>query len=137
MFFGLHERQLDDKGRVALPVAFRSQLGERLYVAHGANRCLDVWSADLFEQTAAGVAERVRRGELTMGHLRSITHSATEVKVDAQGRIKVDERLREFARLEPSAKVVVTGNYDHLELWSEGVYAEVAARQSNEMALGE
>lgn len=137
MFFGLHERQLDDKGRVALPVAFRNQLGARLYVAYGPNRCLDVWSADQFEQTAAGVAERVRRGELTMANLRAITHSATEVQVDAQGRIKVDERLRAFADLEPSAKVVITGAYDHLELWSEAVYADVDARQSNDMALGE
>lgn len=135
MFFGLHERQLDDKGRVALPVAFRANLGERAYVAFGANRCLDVWAAEQFERSAADIAERVRRGELSMAHQRTIAHSATEVKLDGQGRIKIDERLREFAKLEPSAKVVITGNIDHIELWSESVYDEIADRQSSEMAL--
>lgn len=137
MFFGLHERQLDDKGRVALPVAYRAQIGERLYLTVGASRCIAVWAAEEFERNATDVAERVRRGELSMAHQRSITHSASEVTVDKQGRVKVDERLLDFARLAPSTKAFVTGNYDHLELWSEPVYTEVSERQANEMALGE
>jgi MraZ protein len=137
MFFGLHERQLDDKGRVALPAAFRAGLGERCYVTVGENRCVDVLSAAEFESAAADLRERVKRGELPMARQRALTHSASEVTVDRQGRIKVEERLRDYAQLALSSKVIVTGNYDRIELWSEGVYAEVAARADDELARGD
>ena len=51
MFFGLHERQLDDKGRVALPARYRDGLGDRCFLAFG-DRCLDVHVADEFEASA-------------------------------------------------------------------------------------
>ena len=57
--------------------------------------------------------------------------------VDKQGRITVDEKLREFARIPLSSKVVVAGNLDRVELWSESVYAEIADRGNAEMARGD
>ena len=65
---------------------------------------------------------------------RALAHSATPVTVDRQGRITVDERLREFAQIPLSSKVIVTGNIDCVELWSDTVYREVAERTKAEMA---
>lgn len=137
MFFGHHERQLDDKGRVALPAPFRDGLGERCYLSFGENGCIDVLSAEEFETNAAEIRERVKRGELPMSRQRAITHSATPAVVDRQGRIKVDERLREYAHMTPSSKIVVTGNFDRIELWGESVYAAVSARSNSDLARGE
>ena len=137
MFFGLHERQLDDKGRVALPAAFRNDLGERCYLVIGDSRCIDVYSSDEFEARAREMIEAVKRGEATISRQRALAHSASVATVDKQGRITVDEKLREFARIPLSSKVVVTGNLDRVELWSEGVYAEIADRGNAEMARGE
>lgn len=136
MFFGLHERQLDDKGRVALPAAYRSDLGERCYLVVGDSRCIDVYSAEEFESRARQMIEAVKRGEAPLSRQRSLAHSATVVGVDKQGRITVDERLREFARIPLSSTVVVTGNLDRVEVWSESVYAEIADRGDAEMARG-
>ena len=55
MFFGLHERQLDDKGRVALPAMFRDDLGERCVLVFGDSRCIEVHAADAFEARAAEI----------------------------------------------------------------------------------
>ena len=137
MFFGHHERQLDDKGRVALPAPFRDGLGERCYLSFGENGCIDVLSAGEFEANAAEIRERVKKGELPMSRQRAITHSATPAVVDRQGRIKVDERLRDYAQMALSTKIVVTGNYDRIELWSESVYDTVSARSTSDLARGD
>jgi transcriptional regulator MraZ len=134
MFFGLHERQLDDKGRVALPASFRDDLGDRCVLVFGDSRCIEVHAADAFEARAAELRDDVKRGVATMARQRGLAHSATPVAVDRQGRITVDERLRAFARIPPSSKVIVTGNIDRVELWNDGVYREIAERSSAEMA---
>jgi transcriptional regulator MraZ len=134
VFFGLHERQLDDKGRVALPAPYREQLGDRCVLVFGDSRCIEVHGAESFEARAAELREDVKRGAATIERQRALAHSATAVTVDRQGRITVDERLRGFARIAPSSKVVVAGNIDCVELWSDTVYREVAERSSAELA---
>jgi MraZ protein len=134
MFLGLHERQLDDKGRVALPAAYRDDLGDRCVLVFGDSRCIEVHAADAFEARAAELRDDVKRGAATMARQRALAHSATLVTVDRQGRITIDERLRDFARIPLSSKVIVTGNIDRVELWNDGVYREVADRSSAEMA---
>jgi MraZ protein len=137
MFFGLHERQLDAKGRVALPASYRDDLGERCVLVFGDSQCIEVHAADAFESRATEVREDVKRGAASMLRQRALAHSATPVSVDRQGRITVDERLREFAQIPLSSKVVVTGNIDCVELWSDAVYREVADRTSAEMATAQ
>ena len=137
MFFGLHERQLDDKGRVALPAAFRNDLGDRCYLLIGDSRCIDVYSSDGVRDPRPRDDRRGQAGrgdDLPPARPRPHRHRG---HVDKQGRITVDEKLREFARIPLSSKVVVTGNLDRVELWSESVYAEVADRGNAEMARGD
>ena len=134
MFFGLHERQLDAKGRVALPASYRDDLGERCVLVFGDSQCIEVHAADAFESRATEVREDVKRGAASMLRQRALAHSATPVSIDRQGRITVDERLREFAQIALSSKVIVTGNIDCVELWSDAVYRQVAERTRAEMA---
>lgn len=127
MFVGVHERQLDDKGRLALPSAFRDVLDERCYLVFGEDRCVNVYSKDAFELTARDIADRVRRGELPMSRQRALAHSATTVTIDKQGRVTVGDDLRQYARLLLGSKVVITGNIDWAEVWNLDQYARVAA----------
>ena len=137
MFFGLHERQLDDKGRVALPASFRSDLGDRCYLVVGDSRCIDVYSSDEFENRAREMIEAVKRGDETIERQRALAHSATVATIDKQGRITVEEKLRDFARIPLSSRVVVAGNLDRVELWSEAVYTEIADRGNAVVARGD
>jgi MraZ protein len=134
MFFGLHERQLDDKGRVALPAAYRDDLGDRCVLVIGESRCIEVHAADAFEARATEIRDDVKRGAATIAKQRALAHSATAVTMDRQGRVTIDERLREYARIPLSSKVIVAGNIDCVELWNEGVYRQVADRASAELA---
>ena len=137
MFVGVHERQLDDKGRLALPSAFRSLLDDACYLVYGDDRCVDVFPRGDFERMAATVIEQVRTGEMTKARQRALAHSASLVTLDKQGRVTIDEKLRTYARLEPGSRVVVSGNLDRAEVWCEDLYEQVAATGRGEMAGGQ
>jgi MraZ protein len=137
MFFGLQERQLDDKGRVALPASWRTGLGERCYLSAGENRCIEVVAADDFETRVAEMSARVRAGDVPMSRLRQLTHMASEAQIDRQGRVKLSEHLRVYAQITVPSKLIVAGNYDRVEIWSESVYHEESARLTSELARGD
>jgi len=137
MFVGVHERQLDDKGRIALPSTFREVLGEeRCYLVLGEDRCVNVYSRETFEDVARDIKERVRRGELPMSRQRALAHSALSVPIDKQGRVTIGDELRQYARLELGTKVVVAGNLDWAEVWNPEHYERIAADARGLMAGG-
>lgn len=122
MFVGRHDRQLDPKGRLALPSAYRPRFEPRCYLAFGQDGCIDVLTAEGFEEVAIEMMDKVKRGEMTRAEQRAMAANAVEVTIDGQGRITIDPKLRDFAGLELDHKVVVAGSFDRVELWSPTTY---------------
>ena len=118
LFVGTFERQLDDKGRLAVPATFRDRLGEHCYLAKGQDKCVTVVPSATFEEEAAVMAARVRLGDVSRNQLRALASSAILVTLDKQGRVNVDEQLRDYAGLQLGEPVTVAGSFDRLELWS-------------------
>ena len=125
LFVGSFERQLDDKGRLALPAAFRDRLGEHCYLAKGLDKCITVVPLATFEAEAELMAAKVRNGEMERNQLRALSSSAGLVSLDKQGRVNVDEQLRLYADLRPGDAVTVAGSFDRLELWAPRRFAAV------------
>src|SRR4029078_4039090 len=98
MFVGAHERQLDDKGRVALPATYRAHLGEHCYLVKGTDKWLEVLPAEACEQLGRELIPKVDRGELSLNRQRAMASSAVLVTLDRQGRVNIDEKLRSYAR---------------------------------------
>ena len=136
LFVGTHERQLDDKGRLALPAAFRAHLGERCYLVFGADQCIDVIPAEVFETMAEQLMEKVERGEATLQRQRAVSASATLVTLDKQGRVVLDEKMRTYAGLRTEQPVVVTGNFKRIEVWAPDRHAAENAAGTSELAGG-
>ena len=136
MFVGVHERQLDDKGRLALPSAFRTMLGDSCYLVIGEERCIDVMPRDAFEEMANELMRQARNKEISLNRQRALAHSAALVSLDKQGRVTLDEKMRTYARLSPSSRVVVSGNFDRAEVWSAELYDQIAAAGRGELAGG-
>ena len=134
MFVGAHERQLDDKGRVALPATYRSHLGEHCYLVKGTDKCVEVIPMEAFEQFGRELIAKVERGDLTLNRQRAMASSAVLVALDKQGRVNVDEKLREYADLALESQVVVTGNLTKLEIWSPERYARIDAAGTDDIA---
>lgn len=134
LFVGTHERQLDEKGRLALPATFRSHLGEHCYLTMGIDKCLNVIAADTFESKAAELMGQVARGEVSRQRQRAFAASASLVTIDKQGRVSIDDRLREYAELAPRTNVTVTGNLDVIELWSPERFRQINDEGTNDLA---
>jgi len=134
MFVGAHERQLDDKGRVALPATYRAHLGEHCYLVKGTDKCVDVIPSEAFEQFGRELVAKVERGELALNHQRALASSAVLATVDKQGRVNIDEKLRTYAGLDVDSQVVVAGNLTRLEIWSPERWARVDAQGTDHIA---
>jgi MraZ protein len=117
-FVGRYERQVDDKGRVALPPAFRARLEPRCYLAFGDDGCVDVMTETGFEEMANEMVEKVKRGEIDKSRQRALAAATIEVPVDQQGRVLLSQELREFAGIGLKAAVVVAGSFDRVEIWN-------------------
>jgi MraZ protein len=128
VFVGVHERQLDPKGRVALPMAFRPRMEPRCFLSIGRDKCVDVFTAEDFEAMARETLDKVRRGEIDRNQQRALASNTFEVTVDAQGRVNLDEKLRAYAGLALNSKVVVTGAFDRVEIWEPTRHEAVAGR---------
>jgi transcriptional regulator MraZ len=134
MFVGAHERQLDDKGRVALPATYRAHLGEHCYLVKGTDKCVNVIPSEDFEQFGRELIAKVERGELALNSQRALASSAVLATVDRQGRVNIDEKLRTYADITLDSQVVVAGNLTRLEIWSPERYARVEAEGTDDIA---
>jgi len=121
-FVGRYERQVDDKGRVALPSAFRARFEPRCYLAFGQDGCIDVLTEEGFEEVASEMMDKVRRGEMSKAQQRALAGATVEVPLDGQGRLLLSQELREFARIDVRGPVVVAGSLDRVEIWNPDRY---------------
>ncbi len=136
MFVGAFERQLDERGRVALPTAFRATIGTEPYLALGPDGCVQVLSAEQFHADADEMIDGVKNGTITRQRARAFSASAIKVNVDKQGRVTLEPRLRQHAGLEPQSGVIVLGNLDRVELWEPDRYEAETAAGSDEFGPG-
>jgi MraZ protein len=136
VFVGVYERQLDERGRVALPSSYRGELGDHCYLFFGDDGCVSVRSVESFEAEAAELVAKAKRGEVSRNRQRAFASSATQATIDKQGRVTLDARLREHAGLAAQAAVVVLGNIDQIEIWDPEVHRRNETEGQYEIAGG-
>ena len=134
-FLGSFERSLDEKGRLALPKAFRSQLGESFILSRVADgRCLGVWTEDEFDNVLQRLSDEVRAGRQPQRQIRRFTSSAVGVSQDSQGRIIVPAGLRDWAGLDRNAVVIGAG--DRIEIWAPDRWDELNETEDEDTGDG-
>ncbi len=141
-FRGINNVSLDVKGRMAMPARYRERLlescGGRLVVTIDRDHCLLVYPLPEWEiiETRLNQLPSLNRQARLLQRLY-IGH-ATELDMDAQGRILLPLMLREYAGL--GKKIVLIGQGRKFEIWDETLWNEsqeawVEAVQSNEGEL--
>ncbi|MFT6113548.1 MAG: MraZ protein [Oleispira sp.] len=125
MFRGLSAVNLDTKGRLAIPMKYRQLLvdlcaGRLVATIDTEERCLLIYPVDEWEVIQAKIealpsfnpsARRIQR--LLIGH-------ATDIELDANGRILLSQPLREYAQLDK--ETILLGQGKKLELWSKDLW---------------
>ena len=117
-FVGRYDRQLDPKGRLALPASFRQKFESQAFLTIGENGCLEAYTPEDHDQMAQDLRDKERRREVDRNFVRTKSAKTFEMPIDAQGRVLIDSKLREFAGLELGSRVAVIGVYDRVEIWN-------------------
>ena len=117
MFRGAHYHSVDDKGRVIIPLRFRTELGTNFVITKGLDRCLFVYRDDDFTAMEKKLDEQPALDRHTIRLQRWLSAEAVESQVDNQGRVAIPANLREFAGI--SEDVVIVGASSRIEIWSK------------------
>ena len=116
MFIGEYTHTVDEKKRFSLPAKFRKELGKKVVITRGKDRCLSLYPFKTWQD----ISKEVKKlGHVQNDHQyeRFTFAGAAEIEIDSIGRILIPEFLREFAELKNS--VVVTGVHDKVEIWND------------------
>lgn len=135
MFIGEYSHNLDDKGRLAIPVKFRRELAKGAVVTRGLDNCLFVYTKAEWEKLAEKLAALPFSQANSRAFARLMLAGAMELEIDKQGRAVLPEYLRQFSGLQKN--VVVAGLYSRIEIWDAGkwqTYKSQTEAQSNEIA---
>lgn len=131
-FVGQYEHQMDQKGRVSLPSAFRREAeGDRFVLLQWEPRYLTLFPEEKWKQIQLNLLEFRRSDPGAWNQVRLIIANAVEVAPDKQGRILVPAALQAAAGL--SGTVLMSGNLDRVELWDPGTYREVVQAQAGDL----
>lgn len=126
-FYGTHTPRMDDKGRVTLPARYRDRFAAGAMLVRGQDHCLYLFTPDGFEEHAASAIAAPITDERARGYQRYMLANTEEQRPDAQGRISIPPRMREYAGL--TKDVVITGIGARMEIWDAAAWNEYEARQ--------
>lgn len=125
MFRGINTISIDPKGRFAIPTRYRAALGAEekaslVVTIDTEETCLLLYTAAEWQEIENKLqklpsfnvaARRIQR--LLIGH-------ATDVELDANGRVLLPTVLRNYAQLEKD--VVMIGQGNKFEIWSQELW---------------
>jgi len=154
LFVGRHDRQLDEKGRIAIPAEYVRQIGgagggdgpdgvgsdggRKLMVAPGSGGFICLITMKHWEEKFEEMAKQF---------VSAIPHEfyqfCQERDVDKAGRILIDDKARQLAGLADPAtggpvQVVVAGGGRYIQVWRKDLYesrASTAAAFSSAVRL--
>ncbi|MBI2669590.1 MAG: division/cell wall cluster transcriptional repressor MraZ [Candidatus Yanofskybacteria bacterium] len=117
MFIGEYKHIIDAKKRLAIPVKFRKELGDRIVLTRGLDGCLFIFPMKEWEQLAEKLGKLPFGQQDSRGFARLLLAGASEVEFDQLGRILVPDFLKGYAVLKK--EVVIAGLFNKLEIWDE------------------
>ena len=122
MLRGACKIALDAKGRLAIPVKYRAHLLSRaegrLVVTVDPDSCLLIYPLPDWEETDRKFRSLSSTNRMAKQLRRFMVGHATDLQMDAHGRVLLPSVLREFAGLDKQAMLV--GQTNKFELWDEG-----------------
>ena len=116
---GRHTYALDPKKRFTIPAGWRAVLGNPKYVyvmPDKTKRCLTIIPKEEMESRLAKLREKALFDPALSDALRVIGANSEQLLLDVQGRIRIGDKLRQFANL--TTTVAMVGAIRKIELWA-------------------
>jgi len=133
MFTGRYYHSIEAKGRLAIPQAFREELGSGGVITWGLDGCLFLFPDSYWQKFSEKLASLSLTNQNARNLTRLLVQSATDLNLDQQGRTLIPEYLRQQANLKK--QVVVAGSLTRIEIWDRDTYhqhLDLIAQKINE-----
>ena len=141
MFRGANSINLDSKGRIAVPAKYRQCITEStashlIITCDPYDNCLLIFTLEHWENTEADLQSLSNSKPLHRRLKRIMLSHATEVDMDANGRLLIPGVLRERSKLQKD--VMLIGHGKTFQLWDENqwhnlVEEDMAVMSSDEL----
>ncbi len=141
MFRGASAINLDAKGRLAMPARYRDRVlelcqGQLIATIALEECCLWIYPVPAWNKVEEQLRIAPNMNPAVKRLNRLLVGNANEIELDSNGRFVVPPMLREHAGLDK--KVVLVGQLDKFELWSEDVWeATTSAYLDQEQDFGD
>ena len=122
MFIGEYNHNLDEKGRVIMPMKFREELGYTFYITRGLDGCLFVFAENQWKEFSQNLLSSNAKDKNARKVQRFFLSPSIECNLDKQGRVLISATLREYANLDKN--IVIVGVSNRLEIWSKEKWDE-------------
>ena len=123
-FLGEFECKLDAKGRLMLPAGLRKQMPEAeregLVINRGFEKHLVIYTRKEWDTIVADLSKLNQYEKKTREFIRYFTRGATELSVDAAGRVLLPKSLLEYGEI--AADVVLASQFNKIEVWAKDAY---------------
>ena len=125
MFRGVQHINMDAKGRLAMPARQREPLlsecgGQVVVTIDTQSACLAIYPLPEWERIEREIQNLPALKPAVKRFQRLMLGYATDLELDGNGRMLLPQSLREYASLDK--KVVLVGQGNKLELWSENLW---------------
>jgi len=133
---GEFDCKLDTKGRLMVPSNLKKQLPnveqEGLVVNRGFEKHLVIYPKKVWEGIVEELSKLNQYEKKTREFIRFFTRGATELTLDASGRVNLPKSLLEFAGI--SGDVVLACQFDKIELWAKDAYDNLLDSEPEDFA---
>lgn len=135
MLIGEYTHTIDDKNRLSLPAKFRSEMGKKVVLTRGLDRCVAIFTKKEWEKIAAKLSESSMLQADNRSFNRFMFGGAVEADVDSIGRVLIPDFLKEWGSL--GTRVAVIGVQSRVEIWNEKTWEankETIEKQADSLA---
>lgn len=133
--YGYRVHKLDAKSRIAIPSHMRSRLGEEFVASLGLGDFISLYPQDQWEELLTNVQNSKIPTEKKKKISMYLVSSADKVSLDAQGRLLLNDRLKDKVSLAGEKEAIVFGNINHIEIWNKAKFEEQVASISQEEVI--
>ena len=123
-FLGEFECKLDAKGRLMLPAGLRKQMPEAEREGLVINRCFEkhlvIYTRKEWDRIVEDLSKLNQYEKKTREFIRYFTRGASELSLDAAGRILLPKSLLEYGGM--GTDIVLASQFNKIEVWSKEAY---------------
>ncbi|MDB5008457.1 MAG: division/cell wall cluster transcriptional repressor MraZ [Mucilaginibacter sp.] len=137
---GEFECKLDNKGRMTIPAGLKKKLPEAdtegLVINRGFKKYLVIYTKQEWDKKLDELAKLNQYETKNIEFIRYFTRGATELSVDAAGRVNLPQLLLDYAGIE--SDIVLTCQINKIEVWDKAAHrAMIENEPENFAALAE